>query len=248
MRIAIITDIHEDLINLKEALRKIEKLKCDEIVCLGDISGYSVPHYTYLTSRNASECLSLIKSNCNTVVLGNHDLYAGRIIPKNKTAFDFPENWYDLEYYQRRKIANNSIWLHEETDLNPLYSSTDLDFLKSLPEYAINNYSGENILFSHYSYPNLSGVKMEFYSFKEEFRGHFNFMKENACNLSFTGHAHIKGFYCVTESKFKQFGYKRLSLKNEMACYGLPPLTSQQKRGGLSILDLEERNLKVVRI
>ena len=37
MRIALISDIHEDVVSLKQALRKISKQKVDEIACLGDI-------------------------------------------------------------------------------------------------------------------------------------------------------------------------------------------------------------------
>ena len=130
MRLAIITDIHEDIISLKEALRKIERQQCDEIICLGDISGYSVPYYDYLRTRNAHECLSLIKSNCSTIILGNHDIHAASIIPKNSSFFDFPENWYQLDYHQRHELANKTLWLHEENDLNPLYTSEDLKYLK----------------------------------------------------------------------------------------------------------------------
>ena len=93
MKIAIITDIHEDLLSLQEAFRQIEKHQCDEIVCLGDISGYSIPYYNYLNRRNAHECLSLIRSNCKIVILGNHDIHAGSIIPSHCNFFDFPDNW-----------------------------------------------------------------------------------------------------------------------------------------------------------
>ncbi len=43
MKLAIITDIHEDRVNLVKALRMIEKEACDEIACLGDIVGFSTP-------------------------------------------------------------------------------------------------------------------------------------------------------------------------------------------------------------
>jgi predicted phosphodiesterase len=36
-RIAIISDVHGDLHALQDALRKIERLRCDEIVCAGDL-------------------------------------------------------------------------------------------------------------------------------------------------------------------------------------------------------------------
>ena len=137
MRLAIISDIHEDLISLQAALRAIEKFSCEEIICLGDISGYSVPYYDYLHSRNAHECLSLIRANCSTVILGNHDIHAASIIPKHCNFFNFPDNWYQLNYHQRHQMANNTLWLHEENDLNALYKEDDLEYLRSLPGYRL---------------------------------------------------------------------------------------------------------------
>ena len=248
MKIAVITDIHEDILSLTEALRKIEKYKCDEIICLGDISGFSIPHYTYYQSRNAHDCLSLIKANCKIVIRGNHDMHAASIIPENCSFFDFPENWYQLNYHQRLKLSNNTLWLHEENDLNPLYTEDDLDYLKSLPEYAVFSNSGLNILFSHYVYPNISGMKKEFFTYQDEFRQHFKFMESNECSLSNTGHTHVKGFYTINNDRFKQYGFRSLELKSEPLCIGLPPITSQQNRSGFSIFDLNNRTIRVLRL
>jgi Icc-related predicted phosphoesterase len=51
MKIAIISDIHEDIDSFQAVLRAIDKFACHEIVCLGDISGYSIPYYNYLNAR-----------------------------------------------------------------------------------------------------------------------------------------------------------------------------------------------------
>ena len=64
MRTAVISDIHGNLEALEAVLKRIEKERVDEIVCLGDIVGYG---------PNPNECLSLIRSTCVLVVLGNHD-------------------------------------------------------------------------------------------------------------------------------------------------------------------------------
>lgn len=247
MKIAIITDIHEDIISLKEALRKIEKLKCDEIICLGDISGFSVPYYDYLRSRNAHECLSLIRSTCKIIILGNHDIHAAGIIPEHCSFFDFPENWYQLNYHQRHKLANNTLWLHEENDLNPLYKDDDLAYLKSLPEYSILKTSGFNILFTHYVYPNISGLKKEFYTYSDEFQQHFEFMKSMDCRISFTGHSHTKGFNIATKKNFKQYRYSKKQLPDEPSCVGISPITSCGKRSGICIFDTDELNVHVLR-
>ena len=248
MKLAIITDIHEDITSLKEALRQIEKHQCDEIICLGDISGFSVPYYTYLNSRNAHECLALVRSTCKIVLLGNHDIHAARIIPKNCTFFDFPDNWYELNYHQRHVLGNDTLWLHEENDLNPLYKDDDLDFLRSLPEYSVMIIPEVNVLFTHYVYPNISGLKKEFYTYRDEFRKHYDFMQQMECSISFTGHAHVKGFFVATPNKFKQYKYKNLQLKSSPMCIGLPPITSLNKRNGFCIFDTDEMSIKVIKL
>ncbi len=248
MKLAIITDIHEDLISLKEALRQIEKYKCDEIIFLGDISGFNPPYYTYNETKNAHECLALIRSNCKTVILGNHDIYAGSVFPKNCSFFNFPDDWYELDYMQRRKLSDDEIWLHEEHDLDPLYSAMDIEYLKSLPEYSVFRTADLNILFSHYAYPNLSGIKKEFLAYKFQFHQHFSFMNSMECSISFIGHSHEKGFYTVTENKMKNYKFGNLELKFDPICIGLPPITSQQDRNGFCIFDVDERSMQIIKL
>lgn len=248
MRIAIITDIHEDVISLKEALRKIEKQKVDEIVCLGDISGFCVPFHTYFSIRNAHECLSLIKSNCKIVVLGNHDIHAARIIPQNCTFFNYPQNWYQLDYYQRKSMAGDLLWLYDDNELNPLYTSDDINYLKSLPQYAISNYSGINIMFSHYCFPNISGVKKEFYTYHDEYLRHLKFMESHNCTLSFTGHLHPKGFYTVSHNSYKHFRFKEIRLNPVTTIIGVCPVTSQEKSNGFCIFDSAELSIQVIKL
>jgi predicted phosphodiesterase len=248
MRLAIITDIHEDIISLKEALRKIERFRCDEIVCLGDISGFSLPYYNYYPTRNAHECLSLIRSVCSIVLLGNHDIHAAGIIPEHCNFFEFPDNWYQLDYHQRHKLGNDTLWLHEENDLNPLYKGDDLEYLRSLPEYHVMQLPERNILLTHYVYPNTSGLKKEFYTYGDEFDQHFNFMAEMDCTISFTGHVHIRGFFTANGRRFKQHRYKELTLKSDPVCIGLPPITRLNNRSGFCIFDTDSNSMKVIKI
>ena len=248
MRLAIISDIHEDLISLQATLRAIEKLNCEEIICLGDISGYSVPYYDYLQSRNAHECLSLIRANCNTVILGSHDIHAAEIIPKHCNFFDFPENWYRLNYHERHKLANNTLWLHEENDLNPLYKEDDLEYLRSLPELSVMEAGGQKILFTHYVYPNISGLKKEFYTYRDEFGQHFEYMDKLNCSISFTGHTHVRGFFAATKNKYKQYRYKRYTLKDEPICFGIPPITNHNKRNGFCIFDTDNNSIRIIKL
>ena len=67
MKIAIISDIHSNLVALLSVFEEIEKQQCDKIVCMGDMVGYG-PH--------PNECLELIRSRADIVLAGNHDLAA----------------------------------------------------------------------------------------------------------------------------------------------------------------------------
>jgi predicted phosphodiesterase len=61
---AIISDIHGNLEALEAVLREIMHMGIDEIWCLGDIVGYG---------PNPIECTDLVRRNCSTVLMGNHD-------------------------------------------------------------------------------------------------------------------------------------------------------------------------------
>ncbi|NIA29801.1 MAG: metallophosphoesterase [Actinobacteria bacterium] len=64
MRYAIISDIHGNLAALEKVLERIDREKCDKIVCLGDIVGYG---------PFPNECVALVKKNCDFCLIGNHD-------------------------------------------------------------------------------------------------------------------------------------------------------------------------------
>jgi len=64
MRYAIISDIHSNLEALEAVLADIKKNSIDKIFCLGDIIGYGA---------SPKECLELVRSKCELIVVGNHD-------------------------------------------------------------------------------------------------------------------------------------------------------------------------------
>jgi predicted phosphodiesterase len=248
MKIAIISDIHEDIINLKAALKKIEKHQADEIVCLGDISGYSIPYYKHLDTRDAHTCLKAIRANCSHVVLGNHDMHAAGITPANSPAFIYPENWYQLDYRERKKLAKNKIWLHEENDIDPLYSRDDIEYLRSLPEYVVMESATGNVLFSHYVYPNLAGVGKSFYTYSDEFKKHFEFTWQKDCRLSFFGHTHTIGLMKVMPKRIRKFGFKKaVPLSGENAV-SVPSIALNGNRNGFCIFDVKEGTVQSFRI
>jgi predicted phosphodiesterase len=64
MKYAVISDIHANLEALSACLKKIEELKPDKIICLGDLVDYCA---------QPNECIDLVKNNCDVTLLGNHD-------------------------------------------------------------------------------------------------------------------------------------------------------------------------------
>ena len=64
MRIAIISDIHANLIALEAVLADIAATGADQIVCLGDICGYG---------PQPNECIDLVRTRCAWSLRGNHD-------------------------------------------------------------------------------------------------------------------------------------------------------------------------------
>ena len=71
-RIALISDIHGNIDALEAVLADIKGREVAEIVCLGDIVGYGAAPV---------ECVKLVRENCTTIVMGNHDQYAQYDIP-----------------------------------------------------------------------------------------------------------------------------------------------------------------------
>jgi predicted phosphodiesterase len=240
MRLALISDIHEDYINLQSVLRKIETSGYDTLICLGDISGFSLPHYSYEKTRNAPACLALLREKCEIIIPGNHDLHASGRIPEHSNIFNFPGNWYDLDHQGRQELAGDELWLHGD-DLETGYGREDREFLHELPEYAILESPEMKIFLSHYASPNLSGFRKKFYTWEKEFKRHFELMEQHDCPVSFIGHAHPRGFFRVTHERFRHFSYRSHTLKKLPAIIGIPPLTRDNYGSGFCIFDTSKK-------
>jgi predicted phosphodiesterase len=110
MKIAIISDIHANLDALEVCLKKLEELKPDKIICLGDLVDYCA---------QPNECIGLVKNIADVVILGNHDEAQFNF----DTAVSFNENAF---------ISS----VHTRSVIKPEY----VDYFKTLPySYAIEN-------------------------------------------------------------------------------------------------------------
>ncbi len=255
MRIAFITDIHEDALSLKKALRLIEREKCDQVVCLGDILGFPYLRGKYESTRDVHECISLIRQNCSLVVAGNHDLFHLRKFPKYTAGFRFPDNWYDLSPEEKTRIGGQKVWNYAD-DYPVELDDYELDFLHSMPEYDFVFYGGNKILVSHYVYPNCSGYVLSGNNEKKKIADHFRFLDRNDCRLSVCGHLHIEGmglYYQPSEGilakflngyDYYSFGTKRL--KNKNCSIIIPALADNGQVNGFAILDTVDYSINAL--
>ena len=127
MRIGVISDIHGNSIALDAVLRRIEKDKLDEVVCLGDLA---------FKGPSPSECVRTIKSLGIPCIFGNTDLYLLSVVDglKPTHSIAYKPNVAEIPYLQ---------WHTSRM------SSSDIDFLSQLPfEYRLE-VDGQQLLFVH---------------------------------------------------------------------------------------------------
>jgi len=251
MRIGIITDIHENLPLLTEVIKRAEELRCDELVCLGDIVGYDHRFYNYGSSRSAGECLKLIRSSCRWITAGNHDLFAAGRFPSYSDGFSYPGNWFSLNSAERKIISSGKVWCYEGDEPNDL-SDDDTDFLRTLPEYSVAEIEGIQYLFSHYFAPDFTGSTTQYIERSFQLQRHWDFFSSNNIRFSFSGHSHshLTGFaYPSTGNYVKaihSFPGDKFFLGNEPAGVILPPLSGEKGRRGFSLFDTDNRFLNII--
>lgn len=248
MRVAIISDIHEDIEHLEKVFSKIGELGTDMNVCLGDIIGYSSIYYRYESARDASACIQMVREKCEIVIPGNHDFSACERLPVHSSVFDYPDNWYELNIQERNELSDDKLWMHED-DLDPGLSEEEKEYLYSLPELTVQELDGYRILFSHYAYPNLSGMKKGSYTWKDEYTDHFFLMKEHDCEIGITGHAHPEGMFRVTKQRISHLPYNKwIKLKKYPVLFTVPAVNRPQNRSGFCLLDTNFKELCAIHI
>ncbi|MFO7656673.1 MAG: metallophosphoesterase [Bacteroidales bacterium] len=246
MKIALITDIHEDIVSLKKALKMIEIEKCDHIICLGDILGYPFMRGSYSDTRNASECINLIKKNCSAVLLGNHDIFHLQKFPDFSDGYDFPSDWYYLSPNEKTTVSANRVWNY--TDDYPVQlNEKDAGYLFSLPEFIIKEFNDRKIIFSHYLFPNFTGYVSNDKNEQKRIRDHFKYINESGCQLSIVGHMHIEGTGICYEpvetilsqlfNGFTYYSFGERRLKSKLCCITVPALTDSSQVNGFAIFD-----------
>jgi putative phosphoesterase len=156
MRLAIISDIHANLEALTATLAHIAKQQIGRVVCLGDIVGYGA---------DPSECLRLVRDQCNIIIIGNHDIAAVNL----KKADDFNAN---------ARIAAR--WT------NGVLSEDEKNYLQNLPYTA----ELENLLLVH-----GSPFEPEEFHYVLSTRDALDAMDYFTQKICFIGHSHVPGIF-----------------------------------------------------
>lgn len=244
MKIGILSGIHEDIVRLEEALTLLNERGCDILVCLGDIVGYSTPYYGYFKSRNAHKAVQLIKSNCKYAVVGNHDIFAIKTIPQI-SAFNYPDNWYELSYSQRTQISNGEIWVYGD-ELPTLLEQEDEKYLQSLPEYIVQDFGDLKVMLSHYVCPNIVGDSTKLDASKSSMQEHFAFMNQNDCQISIFSHDLQTGFRVFHQDLTQTFPFKKHYLENFPIALNGPWVANGTETNGVMVLDTEKLSIDVI--
>jgi predicted phosphodiesterase len=245
MKLSVIADIHSDLISLQEALREIDKQRCDKILCLGDIVGYSHHFEGSLDGRDADACVSMVKNHCDYVICGNHDLYTIRKLPSYHDVLGMPDNWYKLDTEDKKRVSKSHLWLYEDEIEDPV-SESSIDFLSGLPEYIVIKTGDFNILATHFIEPDITGVSKKSPSEQKDFYPHLKLMRRQKCLLGMAGHAHLEGFARISRRDYLMNYYRKCQLLKKRQIVVVPPITRNPGSRGYIILDTLSREFEAI--
>jgi predicted phosphodiesterase len=245
MKLSVVSDIHSDLISLQEALREIDKQKCDKILCLGDIVGFSYHFEKSLEGRNADACVRMVKKHCDFVVCGNHDLHAIKKLPSYHAELGMPENWYKLDMEERAAVSKSLLWLYEDEIEDPV-SESSCEYLNELPEQLVIRTGDFNILATHFIEPDITGTTKISPSVRKDFSLHLKFLKKMNCMVGLAGHAHLEGFARISRRSYVMNYYRESRLLNKRQIIVGPPITRNPGSRGFIILDTISREFEAV--
>jgi predicted phosphodiesterase len=248
VKTGLISDIHEDLSGLVRSLEQLRKSGCSEIICLGDIAGYSSPHFRFSRTRNASECMRVIREKCSLVIPGNHDLFACRKVPASNPGFDYPPGWYELDFTTREELGDNRIWLYEDTEAPNNLSEEDKRYLSGLPEYRIIKRNDLKILLSHHLYPDLTGSSTRLLPDPELERSHLNFMDNSGIDISFFGHNHVEGLWLISGEGACFMDKIDINKYEGPIAVGLPCIANGRNTPGYAVMDIESGIIESYRL
>jgi len=248
MKLAVISDIHSDLPSLEKAIFKIRESGIDQILCLGDIVGYSYHYADHLDGRNPNACVEMVQQNCEFVICGNHDLHEVRKLPRNHEELGMPGDWYELDLGERNRISDNRFWLYDDELENPLNKSS-IAYLNQLPEQQVIHQKKFKILATHFVWPDITGHMKSFPSKLVDFKEHIELVKKAKCLVGLAGHAHPEGYAQISKKAFGLNYFRQGKIIRRPQLIIVPAITrSDKSRNGYLILDTVKYTFEAIPI
>lgn len=190
-KIAVISDIHGNLEALKAVLSDISRRNADKIICLGDIIA---------KGSHPSECIKLVRENCDEVLVGNCDRY-------------FTEEFVmsELGKTERKRILWNKSMLSEE----------DVEYLRSLP-FSYEFYLSGSLIRMFHATPLWDNVAVDMsHDFETKYNmfvGNHRTITEDTADIVVYGHIHhcfLERFYNRTLINAGSVGNSHEIIRNE---------------------------------
>ena len=128
MKIAVFSDVHGNLKELKEALEQIKEKNVDLTVFLGDI---------FQRGNEETECLELLKNNEIVCLKGNCELYLEHGVDIDSDV-EYLRDYYDG---MRKKLTDEQI-----------------QFIKQMPLFYEDEFHGHKIHFSHFLFSDIDSA------------------------------------------------------------------------------------------
>ena len=205
---AFISDIHGNLTALEVAMDYIHSLKPDRIFCLGDIVGYG---------PKPNECVSLVRENCDQVLMGNHDYAA-------------------INLLDTRNFNPNARYAMDWT--RSALNSESLNFLKKLPFTVYD----EDILMAHSSPKNPS--YWHYVLSVNEASEQIHTFKQHVC---FIGHSHLPVVFSATQMYDEEFLLLDQDEKYIINVGSVGQPRDHNPDGCLVIYDSEKQSIEYIR-
>ncbi|MFC2112989.1 metallophosphoesterase family protein [Bacteroidota bacterium] len=245
MKLAVISDIHSDLFSLEKALMEIRQSGYDQILCLGDIVGYSYHYADYLDGRDSDACIQLVKENCDKVICGNHDLHAVLKLPSNYREIEMPPDWYEMDLGERMENSKGRFWMYDD-EMEDHLNEESREYLEKLPESLVIKADKFSILATHFISPDLTGSKTESPSELKDFRAHLKLVKKNKCLVGLAGHAHPEGYAQISKKAFGMNYFRETDLIRSTQTIIVPAITRSKARNGYLVIDTEKFKFKAI--
>ncbi len=246
MKIGIITDIHEDAERLFKTMQELEKRNCNDVYCLGDISGFDERFYSYKYSRNLTYCLDIISSNCRAIIPGNHDLNHLKKLPHYNNVFFFPDNWYYLPFNKRKELSNGLIWLYEH-DLPVKNISFFQEIIGDYKDNIIIENDGIRIMLSHSIFPDVSGFLTKKPVKINDYHHHLDVLKKENCQIGISGHLHPNGLLRIDYNKIHNPKYSEMEINPSQTMHYVSPCVADGiQDNGFTIIDTANLSIESI--